>query len=101
MAPDKEAKARIKINKLLEDAGWRFFDNENANAEIEIRFSATDNENNLILSVFTGNGQLLKEIPIAFQRNIKLNVSDFSSGTNFCRIHNNHFSTSVQKFIIK
>lgn len=21
---DKEAKARIKINKLLEDAGWRF-----------------------------------------------------------------------------
>ena len=24
----KEAKARIKINKLLEDAGWRFFDSE-------------------------------------------------------------------------
>jgi type I restriction enzyme R subunit len=23
---DKEAKARIKINKLLEEAGWRFFD---------------------------------------------------------------------------
>jgi hypothetical protein len=22
--PDKEAKARIKINKLLEDSGWRF-----------------------------------------------------------------------------
>ncbi len=22
----KEAKARIKINKLLEEAGWRFFD---------------------------------------------------------------------------
>ena len=25
----KEAKARIKINKLLEAAGWRFFDDEN------------------------------------------------------------------------
>lgn len=25
---DKEAKARIKINKLLEDAGWRFFDSQ-------------------------------------------------------------------------
>lgn len=25
----KEAKARIKINNLLEEAGWRFFDNEN------------------------------------------------------------------------
>jgi type I restriction enzyme R subunit len=24
----KEAKARIKINKLLEEAGWRFFDTE-------------------------------------------------------------------------
>jgi type I restriction enzyme, R subunit len=24
---EKEAKARIKINKLLEEAGWRFFDN--------------------------------------------------------------------------
>ena len=22
----KEAKARIKINKMLEDSGWRFFD---------------------------------------------------------------------------
>ena len=26
----KEAKARIKINRLLEEAGWRFFDEENA-----------------------------------------------------------------------
>ena len=25
---DKEAKARIKINKLLEEAGWRFFDSD-------------------------------------------------------------------------
>ncbi|MCX8021031.1 MAG: DEAD/DEAH box helicase family protein, partial [Chitinophagaceae bacterium] len=30
----KEAKARIKINKLLEEAGWRFFDDENAKANI-------------------------------------------------------------------
>lgn len=32
--PNKEAKARIKINKLLENAGWRFFDDENGNANI-------------------------------------------------------------------
>jgi len=25
----KEARARIKINKLLENAAWRFFDDEN------------------------------------------------------------------------
>lgn len=29
-----EAKARIKINKLLEEAGWRFFDDENGKANI-------------------------------------------------------------------
>ncbi len=30
----KEAKARIKINKLLEEAGWRFFDDKNGKANI-------------------------------------------------------------------
>ena len=30
----KEAKARIKINKLLEEAGWRFFDDEKGPANI-------------------------------------------------------------------
>lgn len=28
----KEASARIKINHLLEEAGWRFFDDENGPA---------------------------------------------------------------------
>jgi type I restriction enzyme R subunit len=31
---DKEAKARIKINKLLEESGWRFFDSVKGNANI-------------------------------------------------------------------
>ena len=34
--PSKEAKARIKINKLLEDAGWRFFEDENGSANIQL-----------------------------------------------------------------
>lgn len=32
----KEAKARLKINKMLEDAGWRFFDSEAGNANIQV-----------------------------------------------------------------
>lgn len=32
----KEALARIKINKLLEESGWRFFDNENGLANIQL-----------------------------------------------------------------
>lgn len=31
---NKEAKSRIKINKLLEDSGWWFFDNEQGKANI-------------------------------------------------------------------
>ena len=33
---DKEAKARIKINRLLEESGWRFFDDENGYANIRL-----------------------------------------------------------------
>jgi type I restriction enzyme R subunit len=33
---DKEAKARIKINKLLEAAGWRFFEDESGAANIQL-----------------------------------------------------------------
>jgi type I restriction enzyme, R subunit len=32
--PAKEAKARIKINKLLEEAGWRFFVDKNGKANV-------------------------------------------------------------------
>ena len=32
--PPKEAKARIRINNLLEDAGWRFFDYNGSRANI-------------------------------------------------------------------
>jgi type I restriction enzyme R subunit len=31
---DNEAKARIKINRLLEEAGWRFFDDEDGRANV-------------------------------------------------------------------
>lgn len=36
MANSKEAKSRIKINKLLENAGWRFFDDEKGQANISL-----------------------------------------------------------------
>jgi len=32
----KEAKARIKINKLLGELGWRFFNTENGQANIQL-----------------------------------------------------------------
>jgi type I restriction enzyme R subunit len=38
---EKEAKARIKINKLLEAAGWRFFAEGNAPANIQLEPSVT------------------------------------------------------------
>ena len=36
MTNSKEAKARIKINKLLEEAGWRFEDSDKAKANIRL-----------------------------------------------------------------
>lgn len=36
----KEAKARIKINKLLEEAGWRFFDTDEGRANIILENNA-------------------------------------------------------------
>jgi type I restriction enzyme R subunit len=36
MANSKEAKARIKINKLLEKSSWRFFDTEKGQANIQL-----------------------------------------------------------------
>jgi len=32
--PPKEAKARIKINKLLEESGWRLLDDKNGRANV-------------------------------------------------------------------
>jgi type I restriction enzyme R subunit len=43
----KEAKARIKINKLLEEAGWRFFDNEEGSSNIILENHIRLNKANL------------------------------------------------------
>ena len=32
----KEAKARLKINMLLSDAGWRLLDNEDGPANVDV-----------------------------------------------------------------
>ena len=39
--PEKEAAARIKINKLLETAGWRFFADGKSPANIQLEPSVT------------------------------------------------------------
>ena len=43
----KEAQARIKINRLLEAAGWRFFAQDNAPANIQLEPSVTIKTNDL------------------------------------------------------
>lgn len=37
--PEKEAEARIKINKLLEKAGWRLCDDENGKKNVDLEHS--------------------------------------------------------------
>ncbi len=43
----KEATARIKINKLLEAAGWRFFKKADRPANIQLELSVTLTPNDL------------------------------------------------------
>ena len=39
MSCETEAKARIKINKLLEEAGWRLIDDENGKSNVDLEYS--------------------------------------------------------------
>ncbi|MCH9032557.1 MAG: DEAD/DEAH box helicase family protein, partial [candidate division Zixibacteria bacterium] len=43
----KEAKARIKINKLLEESGWRFFDDEHGPANISVEANTKIKESDI------------------------------------------------------
>ena len=39
MSCEKEAKVRIKINKLLEESAWRLLDDENGRANVDLEYS--------------------------------------------------------------
>ena len=43
----KEAKARIKINQLLQEAGWRFFDDKNGRTNIALESNAKMTQKNI------------------------------------------------------
>ncbi len=45
----KEAKARIRINKLLEEAGWRFFDTDEGRANIDLETNLKITEQKLMI----------------------------------------------------
>lgn len=46
MGNNKEAKARIKINKLLEEAGWRLIDSDKGKANVILEENVKNIENN-------------------------------------------------------
>lgn len=48
---NKEATARIKINKLLETAGWRFFPEGSVPANIRLEPSVTIKSSDLCLAI--------------------------------------------------
>ena len=54
MTNSKEAKARLKINKLLEEAGWRFFDDEKGQANIQLEPNVKLSQKDSILPSFNG-----------------------------------------------
>ena len=67
-----EAKARIKINKLLEESGWRFFDDINGKANIvlepQVKLKKSDIDN---------LGQNFEKIKKGFVDFLLLDENDF------------------------
>lgn len=49
---EKEALARIKINKLLEEAGWRFFDTEKGKKNISLEHTTHIEDKDILLVIF-------------------------------------------------
>ncbi|MDR3182689.1 MAG: hypothetical protein LBT89_07200, partial [Planctomycetaceae bacterium] len=47
MPNNKEATARIKINQLLEKAGWNFFDGTSGSANITLEMNVKIKQNDL------------------------------------------------------
>jgi len=76
---NKEATARIKINKLLEAAGWRFFADGNAHANIRLEPSVTIKSSDL------------DALGDNFDRCISTNNLDANNCINLMRIHRGCF----------
>jgi hypothetical protein len=61
-----------------------------------------ENEQNLVLSVYSVNGQEVKEVSIRVKNKpIEINVSDLSPGVYLYRIRNNSYSTMMKRFVIE
>ena len=63
----KEATARIKINKLLETAGWRFFPDGNkpANIQLELNIDITESTLDALGTDFEKTSKGFHRLPVA------------------------------------
>ena len=70
----KEATARIKINKLLEAAGWRFFADGKSPANIQLEPKPGTDVSYLELAMRTKTQYLNDIAPQAAQKNINIEI---------------------------
>jgi len=69
--------------------------------KINISAKIPENEDNLILSIFTTGGRLVDQINVSSKdKPIQIDVSKLQPGLYMYRIHNESFSTQTDKFII-
>lgn len=84
----KEASARIKINRLLEEAGWRFFDDENGPANIQLEPNVKMSKADL-----TGLGENFDKVKNGFADFLLLD----DKGTQNA-VRNRNFSLGASRF---
>jgi hypothetical protein len=87
-------------NKLFGNSAGDIFPNPASNI-VNIILANTINKQNLVLSIYSSDNKLVKNINILpNQKAISINVEELSSGIYFYKIHNNSYSTTLNKFIV-
>jgi hypothetical protein len=79
----------------------RLFPNPSSN-KVKIDFNVPEYETNLVLSIYTIDGKLINQLNVSSKLNpLQLDVSNLNPGVYLYKIHNDTFSTTTSKFIVK
>ena len=91
----------FNVDEKSFDHTSRLFPNPSS-GKVKIDFNVPANEPNLVLSIYTIDGKLINQLNVSSKLTpLQLDVSTLNPGVYLYRIHNDSFSTTTSKFIVK
>jgi hypothetical protein len=91
----------LKIDENGKSSDSHLFPNPST-GKINVEYDIPDGEHNLVLTVYSLNGSLIDQVNVSsFNKQIQYNASLLQPGIYLYRIHNNSFSTTTKKFVVK